>query len=171
MSFEQALAFTLKEEGGFVDNPADPGGATCRGVTQLTYNAYRSSRGEPYLAVAQISDAETQDIYRTRYWEPGHCADLSPKLGICHFDWSVNHGLTGALLTLQQAAGVKADGKFGAETLAAVQRGGDGLYKNYDDLRRAWYLARVKARPDQRVFLKGWLGRVDRLDAYVEQLQ
>lgn len=147
--FEQALAFTLREEGGFVANPLDHGGATCRGVTQGTYDAYRRGRELSLAPVAQIQDPEIQDIYRQMYWEPAQCDALPAALGICHFDWAVNHGVAGAAMTLRQC----------------------GLdWRRYEQSRRDWYRARVQAHPDQQVFLKGWLGRVDRLDAYVEGL-
>lgn len=147
MSLEQALAFTLREEGGFVANPADDGGATCRGVTQRTYDSYRDTVNRPRQSVADIRDEEVLDIYRRMYWGPARCEGLPAGLGICHFDWAVNRGVAGAKTTLQEAK---------------------GDWRSYNQLRKVWYRARVQARPDQEVFLKGWLGRVDRLDAYVE---
>lgn len=149
MSFEQALRFTLKEEGGYVANLSDDGGATCHGVTQRTYDAYRRAGHHPFQSVADIQDQEVRDIYQHIYWGPAGCDGLPAGLGVCHFDWAVNHGVAGAKATLLQAA---------------------GDWRAYNQLRRAWYRARVEARPDQEVFLKGWLGRVDRLDAYVEGL-
>lgn len=149
MSLEQALVFTLREEGGFVANPADDGRATCHGVTQRTYDVYRQGEKIPQCSVAGIGTQEVQDIYRQMYWAPARCEDLPAELGICHFDWAVNHGVAGAKATLQEAA---------------------NDWRTYNQLRRTWYRARVQARPDQGVFLKGWLGRVDRLDAYVEGL-
>ena len=149
MSFEQALEFTLKEEGGYVANPHDDGGATCRGITQRTYDAYCSVRRLPSAPVAEIADVEVHDIYRSMYWTPARCDDLPEALGICHFDWAVNHGVVGARATLEDC-------------------GGD--WRRYNQLRRAWYQGRAQGKSDQQVFLKGWLGRVDRLDTYIEGL-
>lgn len=149
MSFGQALIFTLQEEGGYVANPSDDGGATCHGVTQRTYDAYRLSLNLPSRSVADIQDPEARDIYQRMYWGPAGCDALPDALGICHFDWAVNHGVAGAKTTLLQTV---------------------GDWRAYNQLRRTWYRVRVEARPDQEVFLKGWLGRVDRLDAYVEGL-
>lgn len=149
MSFEQALTFTLREEGGYVANPLDHGGATCHGVTQRTYDIYRQAKESPVISVAQIEEQEVQDIYRQMYWDPARCEVLPTALGICHLDWAVNHGVAGAKATLDQS----------------------GLdWQHYNELRRQWYRTRAEAHPDQQVFLKGWLGRVDRLDAYVEGL-
>jgi len=150
MSLQQALTFTLCEEGGYVANPSDGGGATCHGVTQRTYDTYRQAKNVSSQSVADIQDQEVRDIYRHMYWEPAGCDELPAGLDVCHFDWAVNHGVAGAKTTLQQAA---------------------GDWRTYNQLRRTWYRARVQSRPDQEVFLKGWLGRVDRLDAYVEGLK
>ena len=149
MDFDNALDFTLREEGGYVDNPLDHGAATCHGITQRTYDAYCRARRVPAAPVAEIADVEVQDIYRTLYWAPARCDDLPTALGVCHFDWAVNHGVTGARATLNEC---------------------DGDWRRYNQLRRGWYEARAKAHPDQEEFLKGWLGRVDLLDTYAEGL-
>ena len=170
-SLSTALAFTLKEEGGYVDNPSDHGGATNHGVTQATYDTWRDSHSEPHQNVRKIADGEVQGIYGEMYWAPGHCPALSPALAVAHFDWCVNHGCAGAMATLQQLLQVKADGVFGPATAAALAAQDDGgLWRAYDELRREWYRARVTTHPDQAAFLKGWLARVDRLDRYIEVL-
>ncbi|HEV7164709.1 MAG TPA: glycosyl hydrolase 108 family protein [Gammaproteobacteria bacterium] len=170
-SIATALKFTLKEEGGFVDNPHDHGGATNHGITQATYDTWRDRHTLPRRSVESIADAEVRGIYDEMYWTPGHCATLSAALAVAHFDWCVNHGCTGAVMTLQQVLGIKADGSFGPltrGTLAAKDHG--ELWQSYNDLRRGWYRARVVAHPDQAVFLKGWLARVGRLDSYLAAL-
>ena len=112
-NLQTALTFTLHEEGGLVDNPADPGGRTNHGITQATYNRYRNSLSLQAGDVADISDYDVEAIYSEMYWTPAHCPDLRLKLAVCHFDWAVNHGVTGAVLTLQTALGVTADGYLG----------------------------------------------------------
>lgn len=171
MSLAQALAFTLKEEGGFVDDPADHGGATNRGVTQATYATYRHNKGLSLRSVGDIEDHEAADIYQAMYWVPAHCGELEAHLGICHFDWAVNHGVQGAMATLQQSLGVPADGVFGPVTRRALDSELPGqVVIRYLELRRRWYRDRAQAEPDQAKFLMGWLGRVERLDSYLENL-
>ncbi|HEY3645502.1 MAG TPA: glycosyl hydrolase 108 family protein [Gammaproteobacteria bacterium] len=170
MSFEQALSFTLKEEGGYVDDPRDSGGATNRGITQAVYDAWRMEQALPSHGVKLLSEDEVQRIYRERYWDAGHCGELPAALGIVHFDWCVNHGIRGAVATLQETVGAIADGEWGPGTAAAAAKAGPDAGVRYDESRREWYRHRVIERPDQAGFLKGWLGRVDRLDKYVEGL-
>jgi len=171
-AFPDALAFTLKEEGGYVDNPHDHGGATNHGITQASYDEWRDAAGLSRCDVREIEPAEVQSLYGMMYWLPAHCEAMSVPLAVSHFDWCVNHGVRGALETLQRALKVTVDGDFGPHTLAALQAQDQGdLWREYNGLRRGWYRAQVAAHPDQAVFLKGWLGRVDRLDNYIEGLK
>lgn len=170
MGFEEALRFTLGQEGGYVDDPRDRGGATNRGVTQGSYDSWRVSRGLASQDVQLMSDGEVRDIYQERFWSTGHCGDLPLPLAVAHFDWCVNHGPEGALMTLQLALGIEADGVWGPVTASAAAKSNPATHIRYDALRRQWYLKRIAEAPDQAAFLKGWLKRVDRLDAYIEGL-
>lgn len=103
MTFEDALAFVLRWEGGYVDHPADPGGATNLGVTQATYDAHRSRAGLPARSVEFISRAEVETIYREAYWLRAGCDTISPPaLALCVFDAAVNSGVGAALKWLSQ---------------------------------------------------------------------
>ena len=171
MSFEQAFQFTKSEEGGFSDNPADSGGATMHGVTQRVYDDYRDSMKASHQSVELITDAECRAIYEEMYWIPGKCPQMHEPLAVAHFDWCFNHGVPGAIKTLQAALGVEADGIFGKQTASALALADSvETAQAYNILRREWYKNRVAQRPDQAIFIKGWLGRVDRLDAYMEKL-
>jgi len=171
MSFDQALTFTLGEEGGLVDDPRDSGGATNRGITQAVYDGWRLGKGLLPRSVKLLADDEVQQIYLERYWLAGHCDALPGALGVVHFDWCVNHGIRGAVATLQEAVGTAVDGIWGPATAAATARADGGTVARYNGLRREWYRKRVIEKPDQAAFLEGWLGRVDRLDRYAEGLR
>jgi len=173
-ALQTALFFVLREERGYVDNPADHGGPTNQGITQVTYDRYRSSLGELNQSVKLIAPGEVQAIYSEMYWTPAHCPVMPLTLAVCHMDWAVNHGVTGAMETLQQALAVPADGVFGPLTAAAMQSAtandlGD-LIETYLDLRRQWYQNDVSRDPSQGEFLEGWLGRVQRLSDYLATL-
>jgi lysozyme family protein len=175
MSFAKALKFTLREEGGFVDDPADHGGRTNRGVTQASYDQWRIAQGLDVVDVKAIGDDETRRFYAD-LWVKAHCDDMSLGMACAHFDWTVNHGLgryhtAGSLETLQETLQVQVDGIYGNQTRAALLAlDHDDLWKEYNLLRREWYQARIKSHPDQAKFGDDWLGRVDRLDAYLGAL-
>ncbi len=168
--FDLALAFTLKEEGGFVDNPVDHGGATNCGITQNTYDFYRHTANLPFQSVRLITPAEANIIYYSQYWTPAQCLAMACPLDIVHFDWCVQHSVHGATESLQMCLGVSADGDIGPVTLAAISAVDVNTFvPKYLQYRRNWYNADVARDPTQQEFLTDWLGRVDRLEAYVQQ--
>ncbi|MHB1955008.1 MAG: glycoside hydrolase family 108 protein [Sulfobacillus sp.] len=166
--FQTALAFTLPWEGGYVDNPADPGGATDKGVIQQTYNAWRTEHQLPVQSVRLITLFEADAIYKTDYWEAAHCHEFPLKLSCAVFDWAVNHGVLGAVECLQDTANVSVDGIVGPVTIEAAQK--PELWKPYDQNRIHWYVKRAQTDPSQTVFLDGWINRVMALDAYLSKL-
>jgi lysozyme family protein len=94
--FKRALAFTLPWEGGWSDNPADPGGATMHGITLATYTAWRAAHGyaaPSKAALREISDEEVQEIYWNEFWKTSGCEMLEWPLSLAHFDGTVNSGL------------------------------------------------------------------------------
>jgi len=174
-ALQAALKFTLHEEGGWVDNPADHGGPTNHGITQATYDSYRKSKDRPLVTVRFIATQELEDIYRGMYWWPAGCVAMPLQLAVCHFDWAVNHGPVGAIKTLQEALEVEVDGVIGAHTLRAMSDAYDEspeeLLDTYCALRRDFYVEDVAKDPSQRVFEKDWLGRDERVRTYVNSLE
>jgi lysozyme family protein len=118
--FGSALAAVLVHEGGYVNDPQDPGGATNRGVTQKVYDNWRSGRGLPHRSVRDIEDVEIEAIYRKLYWDAVKGDELPSGLDYCLFDFAVNSGPGRAARFLQTAVGVATDGKIGPGTLTAV---------------------------------------------------
>lgn len=122
--FAACLAETLRQEGGFVDHPLDPGGATNMGITRRTL---ATSRGVspwwklPVADVRKLAEPEAASIYRARYWQPCRGDALPPGLDLAVFDYAVNSGPDRAIQALQRALGVTADGRIGPQTLGALQ--------------------------------------------------
>jgi len=162
--FETCLAFTLKSEGGFVNNPNDPGGATNRGVTQRVYDAYRGKNNLDPRGVEFISDDEVENIYRSEYWEPCCCDLLAEGVDLCVFDFAVNAGDTRSEDTLQKALGVPVTGKIDPDTVAAAQNSDPSTLTNsLLNLRELFYRDLVAEKPHLGEFLNGWLNRVKAL--------
>jgi len=158
--FAQALPVTLAFEGGFSDNPADRGGATMRGVTQATYDAYRQKHGLPEQSVEHMADDEMQAIYHTGYWLAGKCDALPWPVSLLHFDACVNHGPANAARILQRAAGAEPDGILGPKSLAAVDAMPPMVLADAMLWERLRFYARIIARDEsQGVFAPSWIFR------------
>jgi lysozyme family protein len=174
-NFEEALRFVLRAEGGVVNDEDDRGGLTAYGVTQATYNDYRLKRGLPVRRVAWIRMEEVRDLYRLMYWMPAGCEELPLRLATVHFDWAVNHGVAGAIRTLQGLLGVPADGKLGPKTRNALRATTavpgmlDLLVSRYIIMREATY-RQLARKASQGKFLEGWLNRLARLRVYISNL-
>ena len=108
-------------EGGYTNNPHDPGGATLKGVTQAAYNSWRIGQGSPVQAVIKASDVEIQAIYREQYWNPVRGDDLFAGLDLVMVDYGWGSGPVTAIRHLQKVLGVGIDGQFGLETLGAIR--------------------------------------------------
>ena len=155
-NFDKALALVLEHEGGYVNDPHDPGGETNRGVTKAVYDAYRKVRGRGPQSVKHISDAELKAIYRFQYWDKVQGDYLPSGLDYAVFDFAVNSGVSRASKYLQAVLGVAQDGVIGAKTLAAIHNPIKTINALCD--RRMGFLRRL---PTFWRFGKGWTKRVE----------
>lgn len=155
-NFERSLAAVLKHEGGWADHPADPGGATMKGVTLGTYRRYKP--GATKADLRKITDAELKRIYRDGYWNKVRGDELPKGVDYAVFDFAVNSGMGRAIPFLQRVVGVTADGHLGPLTLAAVDRkGAAAVITDLCDARLAW----LKRLDTWATFGKGWSSRVN----------
>lgn len=156
--FDDALKRVLVHEGGYVNHPADPGGATNKGVTQRVYDGWRRRQKKPPISVRDISDAEVAAIYRFQYWDEIRADAMPPGVDYVVFDGAVNSGPSQAVKWLQRALGVVADGIVGAATLDALDRHRDPDVLIADMLSRR--LAMLKSLRTWSTFGKGWSRRL-----------
>lgn len=117
-NFDVALRYVLGHEGGYVNHPKDPGGATNKGVTQAVYDNWRSRQGLAKQSVRKIADAEVSAIYKRQYWDVVGADDLPGGVDYAVFDFAVNSGPARAARYLQKCVGAKRDGLVGSETIA-----------------------------------------------------
>lgn len=115
-NFAACMAEIIAHEGGYVDHPKDPGGATNMGITIGTL---REWRGGPVTKghVRSLTKREAETIYRARYWNPVRGDDLRAGVDLVALDPAVNSGVRRGVQWLQRAVGVAADGKMGPVTL------------------------------------------------------
>lgn len=176
MSFDSAFARTIGIEGGYSNNPADPGGETMWGITATV------ARAHGYLGpMADMSIEAARDIYRQSYWNLLHLPDLdtiSPAVAQEMFDIAVNRGASVPVPYLQRAlnafnrrgqdyADVPVDGLAGAMTIAALRafmhlRGALGEKVMISALLAQLgegYLDIVEKRPLSEDFIFGWFAK------------
>ncbi|WP_438767889.1 glycoside hydrolase family 108 protein [Kushneria sp. TE3] len=115
MTFEKAFERLIGHEGGYVNHPSDPGGATKWGITQRTAREV-GYRGD----MRDLSRDRAREIYLTAYWLRARCDQYDGAIGYQLFDVAVNSGIGNAIRMLQRAAGVADDGIVGPVTLAAI---------------------------------------------------
>jgi lysozyme family protein len=137
--FDTALEHVLSFEGGYVDHPSDPGGATNMGITIGTLAEWR---GTPVTKsdVENLTLQEAGQIYKDRYWDVCRCGEMPDGIAFMLFDAAVNHGPHRAKRFLQQAAGVADDGIIGPQTMGAVNAADpDALVEEYAARRMHFY--------------------------------
>jgi hypothetical protein len=106
--WQRALAFVRRWEGGWADNPADPGGATNKGVTIGTFIKWRIEHGQGTPTkddLRNLSDEEANQIYREWYWLASGADKLPWPLCLAHFDTAVNSGPGNAAIMLKESGG------------------------------------------------------------------
>jgi lysozyme family protein len=162
-AYNDALAFVLRWEGGFVDDPQDHGARTMRGVPQSLYNAWRISQMKPPADVKTIADYEVAEIYMNNYWRKALCNILQSNIDLVQFDTAVSMGPLRAIKILQLAVGVGADGSFGATTQRACDMSDPrDTVMRYCSIRESLH-RRLAQTPGQDRFLVGWMNRLNSL--------
>ena len=160
-TLEKEMPHVFKVEGGYVDHPRDPGGATNLGVTIGTLRAWRG-RPVSKADVKALTKEEATAIYKAQYWDKVAGDDLPAGLDYAMFDFGINSGPSRAVKFLQRILGVKADGVIGVMTLEAVrQRPAVALISELCNARLAW-LRRLKT---WGTFGKGWTCRIEHVRA------
>lgn len=152
--FDTAVRLILRSEGGFVNDPRDPGGATNFGVSLSEVKrmeaagtlsgVWRRRFDADHDGVIDEKDvrlwdvALAKDFYREFYWNPVRGSELPASIATMLFDSAVNEGVQKAAMHLQKALRVQVDGKVGPKTILAAWE---------------WKLAPGALRPEEEVFL------------------
>lgn len=151
-AFEVALGKVLQHEGGYVNDPKDPGGETKYGISKRQY---------PDLDIRNLDTQAAGRIYRRDYWEKIRGDDIKPQ-GVAEnlFDFAVNAGVPRAVRTVQRIVDVEVDGRLGPKTLRAINEQ-DSMKLN---LRLAlarieYYNELARKKSAMRPYLMGWTRR------------
>lgn len=151
MNFDQAFDRLLGHEGGYVNDPRDPGGETNWGITIAV------ARAEGYKGAMRDLPRDTaKSIYRARYWAAVRADELPDNVRFDVFDAAVNHGVSQAAKWLQRAVGTAPDGVIGAVTVGAARAAGPQLPAHFNGQRLQFYTD----LPTWATHGKGWVRRV-----------
>jgi lysozyme family protein len=156
MRFDECLKHVLAHEGGFVDHPADPGGATNLGCTKAVWEEW-CDRPVTVDEIRALTVEDVTPVYREKYWDRAKCGALPVGIDYCVFDTAVNSGPGRAIKFLQETVGATPDGVLGPLTLRAVHAMNPrDVIDGYCD-RRLTFLQELKT---WETFGRGWGRRV-----------
>ena len=152
-NFEACMAEVFKHEGGYVNDPHDPGGETNLGISKRSY---------PKEDIRNMTRARAAQIYRRDFWDKLRCDELPAGLDLVAFDAAVNSGPSRGAKWLQQALGVAVDGKVGLATIGAAKN----TYAPAAVLRAVGFRrAFLKTLPTWERYKNGWTKRLDSVEA------
>lgn len=142
-NFRKSMEVVFKNEGGFIDDPADLGGRTNMGITQFTYNDYCKRYKAPVKDVKFLTKEEAIEVYYNDYWKKSGADKVESQIeALILFDTAVLHGVGRAKQFFKES---------------------NGNFEKMIQLRKEYYLKRVKQNPTQKKYLKGWNNRADNL--------
>lgn len=110
--FPVFISRILSHEGGYVNDPRDPGGETQWGISKRSY---------PHLNIKKLTRDEAVAIYRRDFWDAVKADSFAPAIGFQLLDAAVNSGIVNARRWVQRAVKVADDGIIGPATLAAIK--------------------------------------------------
>ena len=172
-NFDSAVDVVFLNEGGYSDDPNDPGGATNMGITHNTLNNAYNQGIVSHNDVAKLTFNEAKEIYREMYWEPSRADEMPNPLATIYFDTVVLCGQYGGGRLLQKAMNklgqsVVVDGNVGPQTMAALKE----MLKTPEDVQNlCTALCDVRQEyhnsdPNAQYYLAGWTNRVKRMRNY-----
>lgn len=139
-NFERAFPLTLKHEGGYVDNPKDPGGATNLGITIGTLSDWLGHKATK-ADVRALTPEKAKPIYKRNYWDKIGADRMEPGFDYACYDLAVNSGIGRAITMSKNVTGASPEARIKA--LCAAR------------------LAFLKRLPTWPTFGRGWEGRVN----------
>ena len=146
--FDDVFARVIGHEGGYSNDPNDPGGETKFGISKRSY---------PKLSIAALTLEDAKVIYQTDYWDKIRGAELPAPIDEFVFDFAVNSGVQTASTALQGAVGALRDGNIGPKTIEAVKRTPGRNILRLLFVERAMVFA---LSPKDNLYGRGWFARL-----------
>jgi len=146
--FSKMIERILGHEGGYVNDPADPGGETKWGISKRSY---------PTLNIKDLSREDAIKIYFKDFWTPLKCSRFHDGVAYQLLDSAVNSGIGQSIRVLQRAVGVADDGVAGPMTLAATEKFSESAQIMLFVAERISFMTKLKNWPNHG---KGWMVRM-----------
>lgn len=156
-NFGNVMDVIFHHEGGYVNHPSDPGGATNFGISQRSY---------PKEDIRNMTRARAAEIYRRDFWSAVQGDELPAGLDLVAMDAAVNSGSKRGAMWLQAALGVAEDGFIGAKTLDAARKA-DAKAIDRAIQMRMMFLRGLSTWPK---FGKGWSRRLSETQAEAHRM-
>ncbi|GAB7534248.1 hypothetical protein BGC_04530 [Burkholderia sp. 3C] len=169
--FKKISRIILRHEGGYSNQASDKGGATNHGIAWRTWQAFAmEDLGiEPTVDnLKSLTAEQAEEIYFKRYWQArGFCGLDDMSVALMIYDWTITSG--GAVKEIQKILNekydskLKIDGGMGEETISALNdvSSQEVLLQDVAEIRRRYYENLVRNDLSQKVYLRGWINRVE----------
>lgn len=152
--FDKCIEVVLKNEGGYVNHPADPGGETNYGICKRYF---------PDEDIKNLTKKRAKKLYFDNFWKPMSLWDIiNPEIILQIFDFGINAGKRRAIKSAQKIVNVAQDGICGKMTTNSINEYPDNFLEKYKIERRYYYTNLAKRKPELKVFLRGWINRIDK---------
>lgn len=163
--YRRLISFILKFEGGFVNDPADSGGPTNKGVTLNTFRSVYG-RAKTVNDLKHMTDNEWRHIFKSLYWDKCKADDISDQsIANMLVDFAWHSGVTTAVKKLQKIVGVTSDGICGVQTIGAINsRYAPETFNLLKAARMRYLQGIVKNKHSQARFMYGWTKRVNAIE-------
>lgn len=152
--FNKAFAAIIGVEGGYVNDPRDPGGETKYGICKRSY---------PNVDIKNLTLDKAKEIYKRDFWDSIGADNCPLRLAVFYFDCAVNQGQPVAKKLIQEHLKVNADGIIGAGTKAAMTK---ALPANDFRFMTARALRYTQTK-NFDIYGKGWLNRLFELSLVI----
>lgn len=159
--FKKYAPKLLQLEGGFVNHPEDKGGITNCGITLETFRSFLG-QDKTVKDLQSMNYGMWKEIMKTGYWDKCRADEIECQaIAELLVDWTVNSGFV-AVRKVQGIIGCNPDGIVGPITLSLINTSDpEILFEKIWNARHQFYINIVKRNPSQRVFMNGWMNRLN----------
>lgn len=169
--FTQAFQLMIAHEGGYVNDPDDPGGETYKGIARKIHSKWNGwttvdmLKRQTGFPANLDKEAELQfavsDFYRITFWDPMLGDQITDQhVANSIFDFGVNAGLGTSASLAQMVVGAKTDGVIGPKSIATINAfNSEHFLAAFTIAKIARYITIVKKRPTSQKYFYGWVRR------------